>query len=222
MVFCVDTEHAEDMRAALAAENADLVQQDPEWVVRIVGSEPERVRLLEAFSDPESDTPVVATTSKLLSTGVDVPDLKLVVLFRPVGSMVEFKQIIGRGSRLYPDKGKRSFEIVDYVGATRHFADPAFDGYPLHVVREEVDESWRKPTTRRTASRSTRATAPGSPSTAMAQWRRPPRPSNRRTHQRATHDGMPERAASCTSTKASSRSSRSRCTCPTRPRAGSG
>lgn len=139
MVFCVDQEHAEDMRSALVRANADLVQHDPEWVVRIVGSEPERVRLLEAFTDPESRSPVVATTSKLLSTGVDVQDLKYVVLFRPVGSIVEFKQIIGRGTRLYPDKGKASFEIIDYVGATRHFADPDFDGFPLHITHETVD-----------------------------------------------------------------------------------
>ena len=141
MVFCVDQEHAEDVRAALVAENPELVRDDPEWVVRIVGAEPERVRLLEAFSDPQLDSPVVATTSRLLSTGVDVQDLELVVLFRPVGSMVEFKQIIGRGSRLYPDKGKTSFEIIDYVGATAHFFDPDFDGYPLHITRETVDET---------------------------------------------------------------------------------
>ncbi len=139
MVFCVDQEHAEDMRSALVEANPDLVQRDPEWVVRIVGSEPERVRLLEAFTDAESSSPVVATTSRLLSTGVDVQDLKFVVLFRPVGSIVEFKQIIGRGTRLYPDKGKASFEIIDYVGATRHFTDPDFDGFPLHISVETVD-----------------------------------------------------------------------------------
>lgn len=140
MVFCVDQQHAEDMRAALVRHNPELVRADPEWVVRIVGSEPERVRLLEAFCDTESDSPVVATTSKLLSTGVDVEDLKYVVLFRPVGSMVEFKQIVGRGTRLFPEKGKTSFEIVDYVGATRHFADPAFDGYPTRALVEHVDD----------------------------------------------------------------------------------
>jgi type I restriction enzyme, R subunit len=95
MVFCVDQEHAEQMRSALVEANPDLVAEDPEWVVRIVGSEGERVRLLEAFCDPESPSPVVATTSKMLSTGVDVQDLRFVVLFKPVGSMVEFKQIIG-------------------------------------------------------------------------------------------------------------------------------
>lgn len=92
--------------------------------VRIVGEEGEKKRLLEAFCDPHQSSPVIATTSRLLSTGIDVPDLKYVVIFRPVGSMVEFKQIIGRGTRLYPEKGKTSFEIVDFVGATSHFEDP--------------------------------------------------------------------------------------------------
>lgn len=141
MVFCVDQQHAEDMRAALVAENPDLVTADPEWVVRIVGDEPERVRLLEAFMDPEAISPIVATTSRLLSTGVDVEDLKYVVLFRPIGSMVEFKQIIGRGTRLYPDKGKTSFEIIDYVGATALFNDPSFDGFPTRVDVEFIDDT---------------------------------------------------------------------------------
>ena len=103
MVFCVDTEHADDMRRALIEHNHDLVAADPEWVVRIVGVEGEKARLLDEFTDPERTSPVVATTSRLLSTGVDVQDLKFVVLFRPVGSAIEFKQIIGRGTRLYPD-----------------------------------------------------------------------------------------------------------------------
>lgn len=136
MIFCVDTEHAEDMRVAMSQANLDRMAADPEWVVRIVGVEEERVRLLKSFCDPESGSPVVATTSRLLSTGVDVPDLKYVVLFRPVGSMVEFKQIVGRGTRLYPDNGKTSFEIVDFVGATRHFEDPDFDGYPTAIIHD--------------------------------------------------------------------------------------
>ena len=139
IVFCVDTEHADEMRRALVAENPDLVAADPEWVVRIVGVEGEKERLLGDFTDPDKVSPVVATTSRLLSTGVDVEDLKFVVLFRPVGSMVEFKQIIGRGTRLFPDKGKTSFEIIDYVGATVLFEDPAFDGYPTDIRREVVD-----------------------------------------------------------------------------------
>lgn len=140
IVFCVDTEHADEMRRALVEANPDLVAADPEWVVRIVGIEGEKQRLLDDFTDPERTSPVVATTSRLLSTGVDVEDLKFVVLFRPVGSAIEFKQIIGRGTRLYPDKGKTSFEIIDYVGATAHFEDPGFDGYPAHITTEVVDD----------------------------------------------------------------------------------
>lgn len=139
VVFCVDVEHANDMRAALIAENPDLVLRDPEWCVRIVGVEGEKDRLLEDFTDPTRASPVVATTSRLLSTGVDIEDLKFVVLFRPVGSQIEFKQIIGRGTRLYPEKDKRSFEIVDYVNASTHFEDPGFDGFPMHITTEVID-----------------------------------------------------------------------------------
>jgi len=141
IVFCVDIEHASDMRRALIAENPDLVAKDPEWVVRIVGVEDEKERLLDDFTDPEAVSPVVATTSRLLSTGIDVQDLKFVVLFRPVGSMIEFKQIIGRGSRLYPDKYKYEFEIIDYVGANHLFEDPDFDGYPNAITVEHIDTS---------------------------------------------------------------------------------
>lgn len=140
IVFCVDTEHASEMRRALVEENPDLVGADPEWAVRIVGVEGEKQRLLDDFCDPTRNSPVVATTSRLLSTGVDVEDLTHVVLFRPVGSMIEFKQIIGRGTRLYPEKGKNSFEIVDYVGASAKFNDPAFDGYPAHITVERINE----------------------------------------------------------------------------------
>lgn len=121
--------------------NRDIVADDPEWVVRIVGDEGERRRPLETFTDPEQSSPVAATTSRLLSTGVDIPDLKHVVLFRPIGSPVEFKQIIGRGSRPYPDKGKTSFEIIDFVGATSHFAGPDFDGYPAQIIDVTADGS---------------------------------------------------------------------------------
>lgn len=138
IVFCVDVEHADDMRQALINENPDLVREDPEWVVRIVGIEGEKERLLDDFTDPTRDSPFVATTSRLLSTGVDIQDLKYVVLFRPIGSMIDFKQIIGRGSRLYPDKGKYEFEVIDYVGASSLFNDPGFDGYPERIVVENV------------------------------------------------------------------------------------
>jgi type I restriction enzyme R subunit len=141
IVFCVDGEHAEQMRMALHEANTDLTRQYPHYVVRIVSDEGEVGREhLSNFVDPERETPVIATTSRLLSTGVDIPTCRNVVLFRPVGSMVEFKQIIGRGTRLYPDQDKLSFQIIDYAGATSHFADPDFDGLPELVTEEEIDE----------------------------------------------------------------------------------
>lgn len=139
VIFCVDQQHADEMRRALAKLDPARTAADPEWVVRIVGAEEERVRLLENFSDPERDSPLVATTSRLLSTGVDVEDLRYVVIFRPVGSQVEFKQIVGRGARLYPVKGKTSFDIIDFVGAVSHFQDPDFDGFPQVEVEQEVE-----------------------------------------------------------------------------------
>jgi type I restriction enzyme R subunit len=142
IVFCVDSEHADQMRQALTNANADRVRQHPNYVVRIVSAEGDvGVEHLGTFADVESDTPVIATTSKLLSTGVDLPTVKNIVLFKPIGSIVEFKQIIGRGTRLYPDDDKLSFDIVDYSGATALFEDPEFDGPPEALVHEEIDES---------------------------------------------------------------------------------
>uniref|UniRef100_UPI003D89BC1F EcoAI/FtnUII family type I restriction enzme subunit R n=1 Tax=Gordonia sp. B7-2 TaxID=3420932 RepID=UPI003D89BC1F len=136
IIFCVDQTHADDMRRAMLNANPQRSADDSEWVVRIVGAETEKARLLDNFADPERNppSPLVATTSRLLSTGVDIPDLKYVVIFRPVGSAVEFKQIVGRGTRLYPDRGKTSFEIIDFVGATDHFDDPDFDGFPTRTI----------------------------------------------------------------------------------------
>jgi type I restriction enzyme R subunit len=141
IVFCVDSEHAHQMRQALINENADLAKQYPDYAVRIVALEGDvGAEHLGRFADPESSTPVIATTSKLLSTGVDMPTVRNIVLFKPIGSIVEFKQIIGRGTRLYPDEDKLSFEIIDYAEATRLFEDPDFDGPPELIVEEEVDE----------------------------------------------------------------------------------
>ena len=141
IVFCVDSEHAEQMRAALAEANADLVRRHPDYVVRIVSDEKDVGREhLGNLIDVESPTPVIATTSKLLGTGVDIPTLRNVVLFKPVGSIVDFKQIIGRGTRLFPDDDKLSFEIIDYSGATALFEDPDFDGVPESVTTEEIDD----------------------------------------------------------------------------------
>jgi type I restriction enzyme R subunit len=142
IVFCVDSEHAEQMRLALHEANGDLTRQYPHYVARIVSAEGDVGREhLENFVDPEKETPVIATTSKLLSTGVDIPTCRNIVLFKPIGSIVEFKQIIGRGSRLYPDQDKLSFTILDYSGATALFADPDFDGLPERIVEEEVDDA---------------------------------------------------------------------------------
>jgi len=141
IVFCVDSEHAEQMRAALAEANADLVRRHPDYVVRIVSDEGDVGREhLGNLIDVESATPVIATTSKLLGTGVDIPTLRNVVLFKPIGSMVDFKQIIGRGTRLFPDDDKLSFEIIDYSGATALFEDAEFDGVPESMTTEEIDD----------------------------------------------------------------------------------
>lgn len=140
IVFCVDSEHADQMRRALNNENADLVRQHADYVVRVVSDEGDVGREhLGRFADPEADTPVIATTSKLLSTGVDIPTARNIVLFKPIGSIVDFKQIIGRGTRLYPDEDKLSFEIIDYSGATALFEDPEFDGPPEMIVEETIN-----------------------------------------------------------------------------------
>lgn len=142
IVFCVDQEHADQMRRALHNANADLVQAHPNYVVRIVSVEGELGRAhLSDFADTEKTTPVIATTSQLLSTGVDLPTVHNIVIFRTVGSMALFKQMIGRGTRLFPDEDKLSFEIIDYAGATALFEDPDFDGPPEHIVAEEIDEN---------------------------------------------------------------------------------
>lgn len=141
IVFCVDQEHADQMRRALHNANADLAKQHPNYVVRIVSDEGELGKgHLGDFADTEKDAPVIATTSQLLSTGVDLPTVRNIVLFRPVGSMAMFKQMIGRGTRLFPDADKLSFDIIDYSAATGLFADPDFDGPPERVDEEEIDD----------------------------------------------------------------------------------
>ncbi|MHA1409797.1 MAG: EcoAI/FtnUII family type I restriction enzme subunit R [Candidatus Odinarchaeia archaeon] len=141
IIFCVDQEHAEQMRMVLNNLNSDLVKKYPNYVVRIVSEEGNIGRMhLENFMDIEKTTPVITTTSKLLTTGVDVPTCKNIVLFRVVRSMTQFKQIIGRGTRLRDDYGKFYFNILDYTGsATRLFADPDFDGEPALLTEEEIN-----------------------------------------------------------------------------------
>jgi type I restriction enzyme R subunit len=133
IVFCVDEEHAARMRQALVNENADLVSQNQRYVMRITGSDREGQDQLGNFIDPESKYPVLVTTSRLLSTGVDAQTCRLIVLDREVGSMTEFKQIVGRGTRVHEDTGKLFFTLIDFRGATSHFADPQFDGDPVQI-----------------------------------------------------------------------------------------
>lgn len=138
IVFCVDQAHAEQMREALERSCSEYALRYPGYIERIVSDEgSEGKRALGRFSLPEERTPVIVTTSRLLSTGVDIPTCKNIVLARPVNSIVEFKQIIGRGSRLYePDK--TWFTIVDYSGAIKLFFDPGFDGDPELVEVESL------------------------------------------------------------------------------------
>jgi len=143
IVFCVDQEHAEEMRRALNNCNVDLAKQYPDYVARVVSDEGVIGRShLSRFMELETTTPAILTTSQMLTTGVDVPTCKNVVIVRTINSMTEFKQIIGRGTRVRDDYGKMFFNILDYTGsATRLFADPDFDGDPVQVTEEQMDAS---------------------------------------------------------------------------------
>ena len=145
IVFCVDQEHAGRMRQALVNENADLVNRHQRYVMRITGNDQEGQAELGNFIDPESEYPTLVTTSRLLSTGVDVQTCRLIVLDREVGSMTEFKQIVGRGTRVHEDTGKRYFTLIDFRGATSHFADPDFDGEPVQIYEPGEDDPMTPP-----------------------------------------------------------------------------
>lgn len=142
IVFCVDQEHADEMRRAIANLNADLVREHPNYVCRVTSADGDIGRgALSRFQELETDTPAILTTSQMLTTGVDAPTTKNVVLVRVINSMAEFKQIIGRGTRVRQDYGKLWFDILDYTGsATRMFADPDFDGEPAQTAEERADE----------------------------------------------------------------------------------
>ncbi len=140
IIFCVDQEHAGRMRQALINENADLVDENHRYVMRITGSDAEGLDHLDEFIDPYSKYPVLVTTSRLLSTGVDVQTCRLIVLDREVGSMTEFKQIVGRGTRVHEDTSKFYFTLMDFRGATVHFADPDFDGEPVQIYQPGENE----------------------------------------------------------------------------------
>ena len=140
IVFCEDIEHAERMRQELVNANADITATNSKYVVRITGDSEYGLVDLDSFMDPNSPYPVIVTTSKLLTTGVDVPTCKVIVLDQTINSLTEFKQIIGRGTRVREDLGKISFTILDYRGATQLFADPDFDGAPEQVKADEDDD----------------------------------------------------------------------------------
>lgn len=132
IVFCADEAHAERMRIALVNANADMCKKNPDYVVRITGSDEYGKGKLDYFISVASKYPVIATTSKLLSTGVDCKMVKLIVLDQQIGSMTEFKQIIGRGTRIREKEGKTHFVVMDFRNVTRLFADPDWDG-PIEI-----------------------------------------------------------------------------------------
>lgn len=138
IVFCADEDHADRMRVALENENSDMCKKNPDYVVRITGSDPYGQSKLDYFISVSSKYPVIATTSKLLSTGVDCKMVKVIVLDQRINSMTEFKQIVGRGTRIREKEGKTHFTIMDFRNITRLFADPEWDG-PI-----EVDENYGK------------------------------------------------------------------------------
>ncbi len=143
IVFCVDIDHAERMRSALSKQNADLVRENYKYVMQITGDNDEGKRELENFTNPEEKYPVIATTSELMTTGVDAQTCKVIVLDANINSMTKFKQIIGRGTRINEEFGKLYFTILDFRNATDLFADKDFDGDPIRLkpVSEDTDLS---------------------------------------------------------------------------------
>ncbi|PFG53079.1 LOW QUALITY PROTEIN: type I restriction enzyme R subunit [Marinobacter sp. LV10R520-4] len=140
IVFCEDIDHAERMRQALVNLNPKRVQENRKYVMRITGDEQEGKAELDNFINPEERYPVIATTSKLMTTGVDAQTCKLIVLDQRIQSMTEFKQIIGRGTRINDDYNKHWFTILDFKKATELFADPDFDGDPVNVYQPKADD----------------------------------------------------------------------------------
>ncbi|MCL2721347.1 MAG: DEAD/DEAH box helicase family protein [Treponema sp.] len=143
IVFCIDIEHAEGMRTCLANANADLVAYNSKYIMQITGDNEEGKKELDNFISPRERYPVIATTSKLMTTGVDAQTCKLIVLDSNIGSMTEFKQIIGRGTRINEEYDKTYFTIMDFRNVTNLFADPSFDGEPVIIkeVKEDDDIS---------------------------------------------------------------------------------
>jgi len=145
IIFCQDIDHAERMRKAIVNENSDEVAKNYKYVMRITGDNDEGKMELDNFITPESRYPVIATTSKLLSTGVDAQTCKLIVLDKNINSMTEFKQIIGRGTRINEEFNKYYFTIMDFRQATNLFADPLFDGEPVQIYEPGEDDPIEPP-----------------------------------------------------------------------------
>jgi type I restriction enzyme R subunit len=141
IIFCENIDHAERMRQALVNANPDLAAANPKYVMRITGDNDEGKAQLDNFIDPESIYPVIACTSRLMSTGVDAQTCHLIVLDRRIASMTEFKQIIGRGTRINEDYNKLFFTIMDFKRATAMFADPDFDGDPVQIYEPKEGET---------------------------------------------------------------------------------
>ena len=146
IVFCVNQEHADTMREILSNLNAEHVQRYPDYVSRITSDEGDYgSERLNRFQDIEDDSVIIVTTSKLLTTGVDAPTVKNIAIVRGVGSMVEFKQMIGRGTRVCEEYDKFTFDIIDYTGTSfKHFADPDFDGEPIDEDEEVIETGDKK------------------------------------------------------------------------------
>lgn len=139
IVFCVDIDHAERMRQALVKENSERVKINPKYIMRITGDNAEGKAQLDNFIDPNEQYPAIVTTSKLMTTGVDCKTCKLIVLDNEIKSMTEFKQIIGRGTRINDAYGKQFFTIIDFRNVTNLFADPEFDGMPESIIDNDEE-----------------------------------------------------------------------------------
>ncbi len=145
IIFCVDIDHAARMRAAIANENSELVKQNHKYVMQITGDNDEGKMEIDNFINPEEKYPVIATTSKLMTTGIDAQTCKLIVLDSNINSMTEFKQIIGRGTRINEEYNKTFFTIMDFRNVTNLFADPDFDGDPVKIVEVDADDEIEPP-----------------------------------------------------------------------------
>jgi len=145
IVFCIDIDHAQRMRSELVKENSDLMSENPKYIMQITGDNDDGKRELDNFINPEEKYPVIATTSKLMTTGVDAQTCKLIILDSNIASITEFKQIIGRGTRINEEYGKTYFTIMDFRNVTDLFADPDFDGEPVKIKEIREDDPIEPP-----------------------------------------------------------------------------